>query len=276
MACATIPACVRSGSCAIGRWLADSASVCRRCADRGSPLLQSGTIRRGERAALEAARVPTTADAARLVLGRVQLERYRATHSRRPVRRHRLRLRISTRDALNRANGSSWRLVLPKRCTSKIDSALPRRCSRRSSTRPTHLGRRRTSACSTGGPRRSSATHNSGRRLSGPSYYGRVSKRMREEICDGRRDRRRRLIGWRAAARGVGDLGARAERSHGGVDHGPLCADDGGVALRADLDRLVVQGILPDRAARLTMRDHTQALAGMVGEWEAFKSSWSR
>jgi hypothetical protein len=48
------------------------------------------------------------------------------------------------------------------------------------------------------------------------------------------------------------------------------------VALRADLDRLVVQGILPDRAARLTVRDHTQALAGMVGEWEAFKSSWSR
>jgi hypothetical protein len=24
------------------------------------------------------------------------------------------------------------------------------------------------------------------------------------------------------------------------------------------------------------MRDTTQALAGMVGEWEAFKSSWSR
>jgi len=48
------------------------------------------------------------------------------------------------------------------------------------------------------------------------------------------------------------------------------------VALRADLDRLVVQGILPDRAARLPLRDHTQALAGMVGEWEAFKSSWSR
>jgi hypothetical protein len=48
------------------------------------------------------------------------------------------------------------------------------------------------------------------------------------------------------------------------------------VALRADLDRLVVQGILPDRAARLTVRDNTQALSGMVGEWEAFKSSWSR
>ena len=42
------------------------------------------------------------------------------------------------------------------------------------------------------------------------------------------------------------------------------------------IGRLVVQGILPDRAARLSVRDHTQALAGMVGEWEAFKAEWSR
>ena len=48
------------------------------------------------------------------------------------------------------------------------------------------------------------------------------------------------------------------------------------MTLRADLDRLVVQGILPDRAARLTVRDHNQALAGMVAEWESFKASWSR
>jgi len=42
------------------------------------------------------------------------------------------------------------------------------------------------------------------------------------------------------------------------------------------VDRLVVQGILPDRAARLGLRDNAQALAGMVGEWEVFKAEWSR
>jgi len=45
--------------------------------------------------------------------------------------------------------------------------------------------------------------------------------------------------------------------------------------LRADLDRLMVQGILPDRAAQLRGRDNSQALAGMVGEWEVFKARWA-
>ena len=49
---------------------------------------------------------------------------------------------------------------------------------------------------------------------------------------------------------------------------------DAGIGLRADLDRLVVQGILPDRAARMPARDRRQALAGMLNEWEAFKQKW--
>ena len=78
-----------------------------------------------------------------------------------------------------------------------------------------------------------------------------------------------------AAARGSGDPDRALSEATAAWVRAAL-ARDGGVALRADLDRLVVQGILPDRAARLTVRDHPQALAGMVGEWEAFKSSWSR
>jgi len=37
----------------------------------------------------------------------------------------------------------------------------------------------------------------------------------------------------------------------------------------------MVQGILPDRAAQLRGRDNSQALAGMVGEWEVFKARWA-
>ena len=104
--------------------------------------------------------------------------------------------------------------------------------------------------------------------------YGRISTRMAEEIAQ---DAGSTAAGyWLAAsARGIGDLERALSEATAAWVRASL-ARDRGVALRADLDRLVVQGILPDRAARLTMRDNTQALAGMVGEWEAFKSSWSR
>ena len=51
---------------------------------------------------------------------------------------------------------------------------------------------------------------------------------------------------------------------------------DHGAALRADLDRLMVQGIIPDRAIRLQPRDMKQASAVMLSEWEALKASWTK
>jgi hypothetical protein len=38
----------------------------------------------------------------------------------------------------------------------------------------------------------------------------------------------------------------------------------------------MIQAIIPERAARLQVRDTKQAIAGMLAEWEAFKTSWSR
>jgi hypothetical protein len=46
--------------------------------------------------------------------------------------------------------------------------------------------------------------------------------------------------------------------------------------LRADLDRLVTQALIPDRASRLTTHDRRQAMATMMSEWEDFKSGWTR
>ena len=51
---------------------------------------------------------------------------------------------------------------------------------------------------------------------------------------------------------------------------------DRGVALRGDLDRLVIQGIIPDRAARIGGKEPNMVIAGLVGEWEAFKASWTQ
>ena len=53
-------------------------------------------------------------------------------------------------------------------------------------------------------------------------------------------------------------------------------APDRGVAVRSDLDRMVIDGIIPDRAARLDLRDPAAAIAGMLSEWELFKSDWTR
>jgi hypothetical protein len=53
-------------------------------------------------------------------------------------------------------------------------------------------------------------------------------------------------------------------------------AQDRGAALRADLDRLVTQAIIPERAARLHTGDARQAAGGMQNEWDAFKAGWSK
>jgi hypothetical protein len=104
--------------------------------------------------------------------------------------------------------------------------------------------------------------------------YGRVSARMAAEIA---KDAGSTPAGyWLAAsARGSGDPERALDEATAAWVRAAL-ARDGGVALRTDLDRLVKEGILPDRAARLQVRDHNQALVGMIGEWEAFKSAWTR
>ena len=66
----------------------------------------------------------------------------------------------------------------------------------------------------------------------------------------------------------AGGGGAQHRRPRTRVDGGDGGLDprhprrDRGAALRADLDRLMIQGIIPDRAARLAARERKQALAG--------------
>ena len=47
-----------------------------------------------------------------------------------------------------------------------------------------------------------------------------------------------------------------------------------GVPLRADLDRLVTQAIIPDKASRLPQRERRTAAASMTADWENFKKGW--
>ena len=78
-----------------------------------------------------------------------------------------------------------------------------------------------------------------------------------------------------AAAHGSGDLeGAWSTAQASWIRAGFNTPGTG--QTRSDIDHLVVDGIIPARAARVTGRDPSQVIAGMVAEWEAFKVAWTR
>ena len=105
--------------------------------------------------------------------------------------------------------------------------------------------------------------------------YKRILERMRQEIRT------------HAGSTAAGYWLAAAARASGAVEdawHAAMAgwvravlAEDRGATLRADLDRLVVQAIIPERAARVAGRgDLKAAQSVMMSEWDAFKTAWSK
>lgn len=104
------------------------------------------------------------------------------------------------------------------------------------------------------------------------SIYERIVARMEQEL---RRDPASAPAAYwlAAAARGAGHLDrAWSAAAAGWIRAG--AAKDRGAALRADLDRLVTQAIIPDRASRGPSRDRRQAIANLTAVWENFKKVW--
>jgi hypothetical protein len=73
-----------------------------------------------------------------------------------------------------------------------------------------------------------------------------------------------------AAASGQGDYQAAWDAAQAGWVRAPL-AGDHAAALRGDLDRLVLRGIIPARARALAQQPAT-----LEAEWEGFKERWSK
>jgi hypothetical protein len=73
-----------------------------------------------------------------------------------------------------------------------------------------------------------------------------------------------------AAARSQGDVSAAWDAAQAGWVRAPL-APDHGTALRADLDRLMVQAIVPELARMLQ-----QPPDALLQEWERFKARWMK
>jgi len=104
------------------------------------------------------------------------------------------------------------------------------------------------------------------------AILARVIARMEEEL---RRDPASAPAGYwiAAASRSSGDLDRAWSAAMAGWIRATL-ARDRGVALRTDLDKLVTEGIIPDRAAKALARDRRQIQTALGAEWDSFKKVW--
>jgi len=100
------------------------------------------------------------------------------------------------------------------------------------------------------------------------AVYRRIRDRMQDEV--GNHPASVVAAYWlSAAARGQGDVQAAWDAAQAGWVRAVL-ASGRGAALRADLDRLVVRGLVPDRAKALAQPPETLRM-----EWERFKERWA-
>lgn len=78
------------------------------------------------------------------------------------------------------------------------------------------------------------------------------------------------------ATRSLGDLVRAWDAAIAGWVRAPL-NDDHGAALRADLDRLVLQAIIPERVRQMASadRDRERAAATLRAAWDEVKKNWS-
>lgn len=106
------------------------------------------------------------------------------------------------------------------------------------------------------------------------AIYQRIVSRMEKEIASNPASAPAAY--WLAAGlRGAGHLDRAWDAARAGWITAVL-GSDRGAALRADLDRLMLQGIIPDRALKLQPQDASVADAVMRSEWSALKAVWTR
>ena len=237
-------------------------------------LYNAGQYDEAERAAREALKEPATAEGARLVLGRVHLERFRRNANPAELAAGREALRavdaraLDPRDRLELTIGLGEAMYLDDRfgpAAELFHMALDRSVALGPLAHERLLDWWATSI-----DRLAQAQPREARE----GTYARLQRRMEHELSldSGLTPAAYWLV---VSARGLGDV-ERAWHAATAAWVGAVLARDRGAALRADLDRLMVQAIIPERAARLQVRDQRAAAAGMVAEWEAFKSSWNR
>ena len=237
-------------------------------------LYNSADYDAAERAVRVALQQPAHANAAKVILGRVQLERFRQSANPEHLAEARAALRdvdpllLDDRERLELTIGFGEALFLEDRFAAAAEMLLP--VLDRASVLGGAAHERVLDWWATAIDRYAQARPAAER----PAHYLRIADRMRDELATDPG------LGaasyWQvAAARASGDLDrAWAAALAAGVRAG--LARDRGAALRGDLERLMLQGIIPERATRISPRDPAGTITGLTNEWEAFKASWSR
>ena len=205
------------------------------------------------KAATEARQAGDAVDEASLIFARAHLERFR-----------------QTRDAhnLTRGAGGAERASTPRGCPREAQAEFTLALGQWlfladkfraaaelfDSPRPgsTAWDRRRAIACSTGGRRRSIGRRRKIRRTARRSTSASSIGWRTSFACNPGRPRP--ATGLPAAARSIGDTDRAWHAALAGYLRARV-APDRGVALRADLDRLVATAVIPERARQITEPD---------------------
>lgn len=237
-------------------------------------LYNGGQYEAAERAARLALANPGTANGARVVLGRAQLERYRETDAPADLAEARAALRevdprtLDPRERVELTIGLAETLFLEDRFASAAEIFASAREASRALGPAAH--ERVLDWWATSLDRHAQLLRPPDRE----AIYRRISERMQAELTQAPGSSTANY--WAVASvRNIGDVDAAWNAAMAAWVRAGL-APDRGVTLRSDLDRMVVDGIIPDRAARLELKDPTAAAAGMLSEWELFKSNWTR
>jgi hypothetical protein len=103
--------------------------------------------------------------------------------------------------------------------------------------------------------------------------FERIATRMEEEL---RQDPGSAVANyWLAVAlRGTGDIEAAWHVAIAGWIRAILSPETAG-ELRADLDRLVMQALIPERSRLMATRDAQEAVTALQAEWELLKQQWN-
>jgi hypothetical protein len=232
----------------------------------------AGQFDRAIDAATEAASNPSFASSAHLVLGRCRLERYRKSAAAADLDAARTDLRavdpraIDGRERLELQVGLAVLLFFDERFGAAAELLDP--LVDVSSALAPDAHERALEWWATSLDRQAQAMEPGDR----APIYSRVIDRMEAE-------QRRDVMSpaacyWIAAAsRGTGDLDRAWAMAQACWVRASLAADHG-AALRADLDKLVTQAIIPERATKAGARDRRQAIGSLTTEWEEFKKGW--
>jgi tetratricopeptide (TPR) repeat protein len=225
--------------------------------------------------AREALKLPATADGARLILGRIYLEQYRSSADFDNLMQARESLRavntqgLEARERVELAIGLGEALFLEDRFGPAAE--LFERVLDSSEVLGPDAHERLLDWWASAVDRLALTGPRDGRE----AIYARIVSRMEKELAADPGSAPASY--WLAAAsRGAGNLERAWHAAMAGWISAPM-GKDHGAALRADLDRLVVQGIIPDRVGRVQPpRDVNRTSADMLAEWEALKAGWTR